>query len=193
MAAGHRRLSAQARYGSPSQHARGGLAAGALESYGLLWLGTLLAALVAIPFSVPVRAVLGLRLTPAPPGGAGMAALIAANNAREAAIPLLFALLRLGSWGWFVSLGDVVVGASLAVNVALGGLALGAYGSGLLRYLPQWPLEWGALAVALTGWRRARRGLRDPCELVLLAIGAAILVCLAALLETYTVPQASVP
>jgi hypothetical protein len=86
--------------------------------------------------------------------------------------------------------GDVVVGASLAVNVALGGLALGAYGLALLRYLPQWPLEWGGLALALAGWRRARRGRGDPCELALLAIGAAMLLCLAALLETYAVPQA---
>ena len=63
-------------------------------------------------------------------------------------------------------------------------------GLALLRYLPQWPLEWGGLALALAGWRRARRGQRDPCELALLAIGAATLLCLAALLETYAVPQA---
>ena len=119
-----------------------------------------------------------------------MAALIAANNIREAAIPLLCAALTVGQRRWLLLVGDVVVAASLAVNVALGGLALGAYGFHLLRYMPQWPLEWGGLALALAGWRRARRGQRDPCELALLALGAAILLCLAALLETYAVPQA---
>ncbi len=118
-----------------------------------------------------------------------MAALIAANNVRVAAVPLFFAVLKVGRRRWLLTVGDVVVGASLAVNVALGGLALGAYGLPLLRYLPQWPLEWGGLALALAGWRRARRGQRDPCELALLAIGAATLLCLAALLETYAVPQ----
>jgi hypothetical protein len=76
------------------------------------------------------------------------------------------------------------------VNVALGGLALGAYGPRLVPYLPQWPLEWGGLALVLTGWRRARYQRRDLCELLLLSIGAASLICLAALLETYAVPQA---
>jgi hypothetical protein len=118
-----------------------------------------------------------------------MAAFIVTNNVREAAIPFLFAALKIGRRNWPVILGDVVVGASLTVNVALGGLALGSYGTGLLAYLPQWPLEWGGFALALTGWRRTRRGRRDPFELVLLAIGAAILLCLAALVETYAVPQ----
>jgi hypothetical protein len=161
-----------------------------LESYGLLWLGTLLAAVLAIPIAGQLRGVFGLRMTLAPTGTASMAALIAVNNARAAAVPLLFAAVKIGTRRWLSIVGDVVVGASLAVNVALGGLALGAYGIGLLRYLPQWPLEWGGLALAFAGWRRARRGQRDPCELALLAIGAAMLLCLAALLETYAVPQA---
>jgi len=160
-----------------------------LESYGLLWLGTLLATIVAIPLAGHLRGVFGFRLTPVPAGTAGVAALIAANNAREAAVPFLFAVLKVGRRRWLLVVGDVVVGASLAANVALGGLALGAYGLGLLRYLPQWPLEWGGLALSLAAWRRARRAPRDPCELALLAIGAALLLCLAALLETYVVPQ----
>jgi hypothetical protein len=161
-----------------------------LESYGLLWLGTLLAAILAIPIAGHLRGVFGFRFALAPPGTASMAALIATNNIREAAVPLLFAMLGVGRRRWLLTVGDVVVSASLAVNVALGGLALGAYGLGLLRYLPQWPLEWGGLALALAAWRRARRGQRDPCELALLTIGAALLLCLAALLETYAVPQA---
>jgi hypothetical protein len=161
-----------------------------LESYCLLWLGTLLAAIIAIPIAGQLRGVFAFRFALAPPGTASMAALIAANNMREAAIPLMLAVIKIGTRRWLLIVGDVVVGTSLAVNVALGGLALGAYGLPLLPYLPQWPLEWGGLALALTGWRRARRGQRHPCELALLAIGAAMLLCLAALLETYAVPQA---
>jgi hypothetical protein len=160
-----------------------------LESYCLLWLGTLTAAILAFPIGADLRGVFGFRLTLAPAGTAGMAALIAANNIRDAAVPLLFAVLKGDPRRWSLIVGDVVVGASLAANVALGGLALGAYGLALLRYLPQWPLEWGGLALALAGWRRARRGQGDPRELALLAIGTATLLCLAALLETYAVPQ----
>ena len=188
MAAGDRQLITATR--EARSRPRAALAGTILDSYRLLWLGTLLAAIVAIPIAGWLRGVFDFRLTLAPAGSASMAALIAVNNIRAAAIPLLFAAINTGRRRWLLLVGDVVVGASLAVNVALGGLALGAYGLGLLRYLPQWPLEWGGLALALAGWRRARRGQRDPCELALLALGAATLLCLAALVETYAVPQA---
>jgi hypothetical protein len=158
-------------------------------SYALLWLGTLLDALFAIPIAGYLRGGSAHPFPLASPGTPGMAAFIATNNMREAAIPLLFATLRIGRGNWLVIIGDVVIGASLVVNVALGGLALGVYGTGILHYLPQWPLEWGGLALGLTGWRRARHRRRDPFELVFLALAAGILLCLAALLETYAVPQ----
>jgi hypothetical protein len=123
----------------------------------------------------------------APAGGARVAALIAVNNAREASIPMLFALLRTRA-PWVRTLGDAIVGACLAANVALGGIALGAYGVGLLGYLPHWPLEWAAFALALTAWRRSREGRRDVYELLLLALGCAALLCAGALIETY-IPQ----
>ncbi len=166
-----------------------GLARCILSSYAVLWAGTILFALAALPVAAHLREVFGYRLVPARSGTASIAALIALNNMREAGIALLFAALRIGPRRWLVILGDVVVGASLAVNVARAGLVLGSYGVSLLHFLPQWPLVWGGLALALAAWRRARGGRRDPCELVLLAIGTALLLCLAALLETYAVPQ----
>jgi hypothetical protein len=190
MAASDRQLVTVAPEARTRPPRRAGLTTTMLESYCLLWLGTLLAAILAIPIAGQLRSVFAFRFALAPAGTASMAALIAANNIREAAIPLLFAALTVGRRRWPLVVGDVVVAASLAANVAVGGLALGAYGLGLLRYLPQWPLEWGGLALALAGWRRARRGQRDPCGLALLALGAATLLCLAALLETYAVPQA---
>jgi len=189
MAAGDRQLMAATPESGSRPVRRAGLAATVGDTYCLLWIGTLLAAVLAIPVAGQLREVFGFRLTLAPAGTASMAALIAVNNIRAAAIPLLFAAMKTGRRRWLLLVGDVVVATSLAVNVALGGLALGAYGLPLLRYLPQWPLEWGGLALALAGWRRARRGQRDPCELALLALGAATLLCLAALLETYAVPQ----
>jgi hypothetical protein len=190
MAAGDRRLVTAAATSSAHPRRQARLAQTALESYGLLWLGTLLVAIVAIPIAGEVRSFMGLRLTTAPSGSAGMASFLAANNLRVAAVPLLLAALSSGRRRWLPIVGDLVVSASLVVNVALGGLALGAYGPRLVPYLPQWPLEWGALALALTGWRRARHWRRDACELLLLATSAALLICLAALLETYAVPQA---
>jgi hypothetical protein len=191
MATRDRQLSTTAKR-AVSDKDRPGLLATALGSYGLLWLGTLLAALVALPFAGQLRGFfeydsLGL----APAGSTSIAALILANNVREAMVPFLFAALRVGRRRRhvIVTLGDLVVGASLTANVALAGVALGTYGIRLLPYLPQWPLEWGGLALALTGWRRARTGRQDPCDLVLLAIATVILLCLAALLETYAVPQ----
>jgi hypothetical protein len=166
-----------------------GLARCALSSYALLWAATVLFALIAIPLAGPLRELFGLRDGLAAPGTASMVALIAANNAREAAVPFLFAALRTRDRRWLILLGDVVVAGCLGANTALGGLALGTYGIRLLPYLPQWPLEWAGLALALTGWRRVRSGRQDPCELALLAIATAILLCLAALIETYAVPQ----
>jgi hypothetical protein len=163
-----------------------------LDSYALLWLATLISALLAIPIARQLRGYFfDFRLIPAPGGSASMAARIFANNVREAMIPFLFAVLRVGPRRQMVvAVGDVVVAASLGVNAMLAGLALGSYGLGLASFLPQWPLEWGALALAFTAWRRARVGRQPPFELALLAFATAILLCLAALLETYAVPQA---
>lgn len=160
-----------------------------LSSYGMLWAGTVLFALVAIPFARPLHDLFEFSGALAKPGNTGWVAFIIANNTREAIVPFLFAALRVGAHRWPILLGDVVIAACLSANIALGGLALGTYGVRVLPYVPQWPLEWGGFALALTGWRLARRGRRDPLELTLLAIATASLLCLAALIETYTVPQ----
>jgi hypothetical protein len=160
-----------------------------LSSYAILWVGTVLFALLTIPFAGPLRHLFPFTSDLATPGSAGSVAFILANNTREAVVPFLFAVLRVGAHRWPILLGDVVITACLSANVALSGLALGAYGMRALPFLPQWPLEWGAFGLALTAWRRARSGRRDPLELTLLAIATATLLCAAALIETYAVPQ----
>ena len=116
MAASDRQLVAVAPEARPRPPRRAGLAATMLDSYCLLWLGTLLAAILAIPIAGQLRGVFAFRFALAPPGSASMAALIAANNIREAAIPLLCAALTVGRRRWPLLVGDVVVAASLAVE-----------------------------------------------------------------------------
>jgi hypothetical protein len=187
--AGNRQLNAPPRARLQARLFEPGLARCILSSYALLWAGTILFALIAVPFAGPLHEVFGLSGGLAAPGTTSMAALTLTNNAREAAIPFLFALLRVGARRWPIVLGNVVIAACFTADVALGGLALGTDGMRALPYLPQWPLEWAGLALALAAWRRARSGRRDPLELTLLAIGTAVLLCVAALLETYAVPQ----
>jgi hypothetical protein len=159
-------------------------------AFVVLSLGSVAVAMLVYPVRGEVRQLLGIQIAPATaPGSASMAACIAANNVREAAIPFLCLALRPRRWPWLLRAGDVVVWSCLAVNVALGGLALGAYGPRLLAYLPQWPFEWAGLAVALAVWTRARRGRRDYCELFLLGIVAALLLSCGALVETFATPQ----
>ena len=84
---------------------------------------------------------------------------------------------------------DVVLGLAVAVNVALVGVALGAYGDRMaIAMLPHGPLELAAFTLALALYLQARRG-PIPGRHVL-AVGAACLagLALAALLETIAVP-----
>jgi hypothetical protein len=163
------------------------LARTALCSYLVLWAATLLTALVAVPFSGALHALLGLRL--APHRGLSVALAILARNLRVAALPFMLAAAnRPGSRRWLGGLGDVVVAASLGGNVLLAGLALAAYGPGLLVLLPHWSFEWAGFALALTAWRRARTGHRDPVELALLGISCALCLVAGALVETYATP-----
>lgn len=186
MATGHGQLE---RLSEGGQGARTWLRAIGWSFVGLS-LGSVAVAMLVSPWRVEVRHLLGVELAPATaPGSASMAAWIAANNVREAAIPFLCLALRPRRWPWLLRAGDVVVWSCLTVNVTLGGLALGAFGPGLLAYLPQWPFEWGGLAVALAAWTRARKGPRDFCELLLLTVVAALLLCTGALVETFATPQ----
>lgn len=166
-----------------------GLARGALDSYMLLWAGTLVVAIAVLPLADALHGLLGLGL--APRRGVDVVFSILERNIRVAALPFLFALaIHARPSRCLRGFGDVVVAASLGGNVLLAGTALGAYGPRLLVLLPHWPFEWAGFALALTAWRGARNNACDALELVLLAIACAAFLAAGALLETYLVPGA---
>ena len=89
-----------------------------------------------------------------------------------------------------VPLLDALVALGLVVNVGLVGLALGAYGSALLPWLPHVPLEWAVLAIGLAAYLRARRlapRVRDVASAGALAV---VPLVLAAAIEAWATPLA---
>jgi hypothetical protein len=84
---------------------------------------------------------------------------------------------------------DVVVGWAICSNVALVGIALGAYGARAPRWLVHVPLEWAAIAAALALYLRARRRAPNAHELALTLLTAGAVLVAAALLETFATPH----
>ena len=79
--------------------------------------------------------------------------------------------------------------ACVAANVAPVGAAEGAYCAALLPYVPQLPLQWGALAVGAGSWLQNRRRTMSLKEcLVRFAVIVCLLLC-AAVVETAAVPH----
>jgi hypothetical protein len=172
-----------------------GLAAAWLHAYAAVWIATLVpAALIALAgrvLAVPVRHVLGLALTAQhnPPPDIGHALALAAHNIPIAAWPLLLGLLGAQRHRLATHVADGVLLGCIILNTLPVGAALGAYGTTLLPYIPQLPLEWGGLALGASAWLTQRhRALTVPEGLGLLALTAGVLLC-AATLETIAVPH----
>jgi hypothetical protein len=85
---------------------------------------------------------------------------------------------------------DAVVVLIIGANVALVGLALGAYGLPLLPSLAHVPLEWAGLAVGLAAYARARN--HTPClpDVAKAGVAGAGLLGLAASVEAWATPLA---
>jgi hypothetical protein len=122
-------------------------------------------------------------------GSVGDAAGILQNNARVLAAPFLLVLFdfpqsRLGRHA-----GDIIVTALTAESTIPVGIELGRWQGRLLRYLPQLPLEWAALALAVHAWVVASRGRLTLRQLApLAAVVLALLTC-GACLETWGTPH----
>jgi len=172
-----------------------GLPAAWLHAYAAVWIATLVpAALVAVegePLVLPVRHVLGLALTAHrnPPPSIGQILLSEAHNLPVVGWPLLLGLIGAHRHRAAKRVADGLLTSCLIINSLQVGAALGAYGAPLLPYLPQLPLEWGALALGASAWLLQRRQtLTVPEGLGLLALTAGVLL-LAAALETVAVPH----
>jgi hypothetical protein len=85
--------------------------------------------------------------------------------------------------------GDLIVTALTAASTIPVGIELGRWQGRLLPYLPQLPLEWAALAVAVCVWITARSGRGPTRRLMVLAGLTLALLIAAASLETWATPH----
>ena len=185
--------------GAPTRRTGGRLPRGLpvdwLAAYTTVWVATLAeAALVAAagqPAISLTRCALRLGLTGQrnPPPHLGHIVALAAHNIPIGAWPLLLGLMGADRGRLARHLGDSAVLASILANTLPVGAALAAYGTPLIAYLPQLPLEWAGLALGASSWlTQRRRALTARERLVWLALISGVLLC-AAVLETAAVPH----
>jgi hypothetical protein len=172
-----------------------GLARMWLHAYAAVWAATLTAAaiiaLVGQPLAALVRRVLGLALSAQrnPPPHVGHVLALAAHNIPIAAWPLLLGVLGAHRHRLATHVADGVLLACIIANTLPVGAALGAYGTAVLPYIPQLPLEWGGLALGASGWLvQRRRALAASEGIGVFVLIACVLLCAAAL-ETVAVPH----
>jgi hypothetical protein len=161
------------------------------ESYLALWASTIaVAGLCTIAFRSDARAILGLHLAGrlAPAASATRMLSLVAHNLPIAGWPLLLGRMRITRALARRLTDALVLGCALA-NIAPVALAIGGYGTALLPYVPQLPVEWAALAAGYGSWAHARRSPLDAHTVAKLAVSIALFVLAAASLETFAVPH----
>lgn len=85
---------------------------------------------------------------------------------------------------------DAFLSCSVATNLALLALSVAGYGPWRMAlWLPHLPLEFAAIALALSTYLLARRTALKATHLAACLAGCAALLALAALLETYALPH----
>lgn len=184
---------AAAELSAPASGERPGpeLARAVAACYLALWAITLAVALgTALCAAASARSLLGLRLDAAPAPSLGRAAALAAHNLPIAAWPLLLSTLTVHERARSRALTDALVLGCAAANTLPVALALGAYRAALVPFVPQLPLEWGALAVGYGTWFSHRKRVPSRGRRVALLALTAALSCAAAAVETYAVPHA---
>jgi hypothetical protein len=164
----------------------------------LLVAPVVLGALLHLVPGVPAfgRELVPLALRPDHPATSQALALLGANL-RAVAIPLLCALALSASQHrppriiYLRALLDAVLIFSSAANAGVLTLAIAGYGLvRLAPWLPHLPLELAAMALALSCYLDARRGVLRPRHIAATAAQAAALLSVAAVLETWATPHA---
>jgi hypothetical protein len=152
---------------------------------------TALVGLVGRPLAAPARRLLGLTLTAQhnPPPQLRQILALAAHNLPIACWPLLLGVLGAHHHRAATHVADGLLVACIIANTAPVGAALGAYGTALVPFIPQLPLEWGGLALGASGWLTQRRvALTVKQGLAMFALIACALLC-AAIVESVAVPH----
>ncbi|MGH8302907.1 MAG: hypothetical protein ACRET5_15725 [Steroidobacteraceae bacterium] len=111
------------------------------------------------------------------------------DNARVLSAPYLLWVLRAPRSRAGRVLGDVLLSVIVVGNTVPVGLELGRWQARLIPYVPQLPIEWTALAIALGAWLAIRTGNATGRTVLILAAGAAVLLAVAAALETWDTPH----
>jgi hypothetical protein len=120
-----------------------------------------------------------------PPASPGEALAVAAGNVRLAGAVLLAALLA-AVRPTIRPVLDVLMGALAALNATATGVAVGAYGTRLLKAVAAHaPLELAAFAIAGGAYLSARRCRLDGRQLIVVIALSTLLLGTAAVLETY--------
>jgi hypothetical protein len=114
---------------------------------------------------------------------------ITAENLRVLAAPFLLWPLGADKSRLGRRAGDVVVLAVIAVNAIPVGIAFGRWQGRLIPYVPQLPLEWAALILAVSAWLTIRTTTATRPQIAVLGAGTAVLVLAAAALETWATPH----
>jgi hypothetical protein len=166
-----------------------------LITYGGIWTLTLAGATIVTiggrTLGVPVHQLLALRLSPDtnPQPDLGRVLALASHNIPIVSWPLLLGAIGAHRNDVGRRIADCLVAACVAANALPVGAALGAYGAALLPYVPQLPLEWGALAVGAGSWlQNRRRPVSFRESLGRFAVVVCVLLCAAAV-ETAAVPH----
>lgn len=169
------------------------------RAYAAVWLSTLgsalLVALLGAGAKARIRGLLGLRLDAGrePPVDVAHVLSLAAHNIPIAAWPVLLGVLGAHHHRLARRAADLLLLACILANTLPAGAALGAYGTRLLPYIPQLPLEWAGLALGASAWiLQRRRALAGSEGLALTALIVTVLLG-AALLEIGAVPRGTAP
>ncbi len=126
---------------------------------------------------------------PALSGTLGEFLAILQNNARVLAAPFLLSILGFPHSRTGRIAGDTHIWLLVGASAIPVGLELARWQARLLPYIPQLPLEWAALTLALYTWLYARTATGRPRELTQLAALTLLLLTAAASIETWAVPH----